>query len=298
MTAVPELSIIVVSYNTRDITLNCLRSILKSLTTSPLKYEIIVFDNHSSDDTVTAIKKEFDETEDIRIIKSQDNLGFAKGNNAAVKSSRGRYLLFLNSDIVVLDQAITDLFTYYKQTQASVHFLGGKLLNSDNTPQPSCGPFYSIPVIFAALFLRGDYWGLTRYSPEEPRKVDWVSGACLLTKKEYFESLGGFDEKIFMYMEEIDLLYRAHKKGYASYFYPQARFIHLGSSSSRGRTYPIIQVYTGFLYFYKKHYPQAIFFLRLMLKLKAVTAVFIGRTIRSPYLVNTYEKAYQIASMG
>ena len=178
----------------------------------------------------------------------------------------------------------------------NVHFAGGKLLNSDGSDQPSCGPFYSLPVVFGALFLRGDYWGLTRYSPNKMKEVDWVSGACILTKKACFEHVAGFDEGIFMYMDETDLLYRAKQLGYRVFFYPQAHFTHLGSSSSKGKTYPILQVYRGFVYFYRKHYsPFDMFLLKGMLKLKALAALFIGKIRHDPYLIQTYEKALSIA---
>jgi GT2 family glycosyltransferase len=152
--------------------------------------------------------------------------------------------------------------------------------------------------VFAALFLRGDYWGLTRSSPTTTTETDWVSGACIITKKKYYESLSGFDEKIFMYMDEIDLLYRAKKKGYRVFFYPEARFTHLGSASSGNRTYPILQVYRGFLYFYKKHHSAvAMFFLKGMLQLKSLIAIAIGKLTNNSYLVSTYEEATKLVSM-
>jgi GT2 family glycosyltransferase len=187
---------------------------------------------------------------------------------------------------------------FYKENKEKVNFCGGKLLNPDNSSQPSCGAFYSLPVVFAALFLKGDYWGLTRSSPNEIRQVDWVSGACILTEKELFLKAGGFDENIFMYMEEVDLLFRAKKMNMNTYFYPDAEFIHLGSASSGGKTFPIIQVYNGFLYFYKKHHSAfEIKVLRGMLQLKAAVSLFIGRLTGNTYLIRTYEKAYKIASM-
>lgn len=281
-----ELSIIVISYNTKKITQNCLESIETSLEQSSLSYEIILVDNASTDQSDKIISN-------FRLIRNSANLGFAKANNQGVKEAKGNYILFLNSDIVVLDNAIEKLLIFYKQNEITIQFLGGKLLNKDNSPQPSCGPFYSLPVVFGALFLKGDYWGLTRYSPDAVQEVDWVSGACILTKKEYFQSIGGFDQQIFMYMDEIDLLYRAKKKGCRVFFYPEAEFIHLGSASSGGRTYPILQVFRGFLYFYRKHHNTklSIFFLKTMLQLKSWIALVIGRLTRNSYLIKTYEEA-------
>jgi hypothetical protein len=287
-----ELSIIIVSYNTRQTTLNCLDSIVRSLTGAKISHEIVLVDNASTDGTVTAIKAL--ELENLTLIESKTNVGFGVGNNIGVKKAKGKYILLLNSDTLVLNNGIEKLFQYFK-AQKTFNFLGGKLLNKDMSDQPSAGPFYSLPVVFGALFLRGDYWALTRYSPSKVRKVDWVSGACILTTKETFNRLGGFDKNIFMYMEEIDLLYRAHKLGYKVGFYPEARFIHLGSVSSGGRTYPIIQVYNGFLYFYKKHRSKfELILLKFLLKLKALTALLIGRLTGNNYLIETYGKAYKM----
>jgi len=292
-----ELSIILLSYNTASLTKNCIESIIKE-TGEDIKYEIIVFDNASSDETSSVIKILAAKDDNIKFVQNKENLGFAKGNNHAVKFARGKYLLFLNTDTVVLDRAVTKLFKFYKDNENEIHFIGGKLLNKDLTDQPSCGPFYNLFVVFAALFLKGDYWGLTRSSPDNLIKTDWVSGACILTRKDIFLKVGGFDEKIFMYMEEIDLLYRANIQGYTTYFYPEARFIHFGSSSSEGRTYPIIQVYKGFIYFYQKHHSSLSFaILKGMLQLKASLALTVGRLTKNSYLVKTYEHAYKITQM-
>jgi GT2 family glycosyltransferase len=299
----PELSIIVISYNTKDITLDCLNSIIE-LIDNKLTYEIILVDNASTDQTIQIVKNSLNSLTrnlnvNIEYIENKENLGFAKANNQGVKEAKGKYILFLNSDIIVQDNAIDNLLEYYRQNENQTHFLGGKLFNKDMTPQPSCGPFYSLPVVFGALFLKGDYWGLTRYSPNQTKEVDWISGACILTKKEYFEKLNGFDENIFMYMDEIDLLYRAKKIGYRVYFYPESKFIHLGSASSGGKTYPILQVYKGFLYFYGKHYPKiSVFFLKFLLKLKAVVSLTIGKLTNNQYLVKTYEQANRLVEMG
>lgn len=297
--AKPELSIIIVSYNTKKITIDCINSIIKSTKNSPLNYEIIVIDNNSKDGTVQSIDKLCNNYSNIRIIVNNDNIGFAKANNLAVKQARGDCLLFLNSDIIVLNDAVNKLFKFYKQNENTIHFLGGKLFNKNMSSQPSAGPFYTLPIIFVSLFLKGDYWGLTRYSPDRLKKVDWISGACILTKKEYYEKLHGFDEGIFLYMEEIDLLYRARLKNYNTFFYPDAKFIHIGFASSGNKSSPIINVYRGFLYFYKKHFStQSLFFLKILLKLKARVAILIGKLTKSHYLLETYEKALKLVEMA
>jgi len=295
-----ELSIIIISYNTKKITEDCIKSIEISLRRSSLIYEIIFVDNASTDGSVEKIENGGLRMDNVKIIKNTRNVGFAKANNQAVHEANGDYLLLLNSDTVVLDNAIEKLLLFYRRNELTIHFLGGKLLNKDRTPQASCGPFYSLPVIFGALFLKGDYWGLTRYSPNTVKEVDWVSGACILTKKEYYIALDGFDENIFMYMDEIDLLYRAKQKGYRVFFHPEAEFIHLGSASSGERTYPILQVYRGFIYFYRKHHDskQSVFLLKFMLQLKGWIAIIIGKCTHNSYLIKTYEEALKLAQMA
>lgn len=295
------LSIIIISYNTKQITIDCIESIYRSLKKSDLdlsSLEILVVDNNSTDGSQAALRTLQKKYPMIRLIENKTNTGFGKANNQAVQKARGSYILFLNSDIIVLDNAIEDIFSYYKKHENTIHFLGGKLFNKDMTPQPSCGPFFSLPVVFGFLFLKGDHWGLTRFSPDKPCKTDWVSGACILTKKKYFQNLKGFDEDIFMYMEEVELLYRAKQHEYQTFFYDKACFIHLGSASSK-KSYPIIQAYQGFLYLYQKHYGKISFFiLKNMLQWKALISIGIGKIIKSHYLVTTYEKAYKMVTMA
>ncbi len=290
----PEISIIVVSFNTAIITKNMLDSLIESLKDTKITYEIIVVDNNSEDESVKIIKQIQKKCKKIRLIESKKNLGFGKANNLAVKKARSDYILFLNSDIVVLNNAIQKLLRFYKKNQEKIAFLGGKLLNKDLSIQPSVGRFFSPLVVFATLFLRGDYWGLTRYSPSKPEKVDWISGACILTTKNWLTRLKGFDEKIFMYMEEVDLLYRAHLINANTFFYPNAEFIHLGSISSRKKSYPIIQVFKGLKFFYQKYYSNFnLKILLFMLKLKALIGIFIGLLLNNDYLKETYAKAFK-----
>ena len=297
----PDLSIIVVSYNTRKTTHHCLESIYSSFQSyksqdAPL-FEIILIDNASTkDDSASYFSDYAKKHKNIVYIKNKVNVGFGPANNQGMKIAKGAYVLLLNSDTLILKDAIQKLFSFYQKTEKTKHFVGPKLLNQDMTPQASAAPFYSLPVIFGALFLRGDHWGLTRSSPKETKRVDWVSGAAIMARKEYFEKVGGFDEQVFMYMEEVDFFYRAKKMGMKTYFYPKVKIVHLGSASSNGKTYPIIQVYKGFLFFYKKHHSKvALFFLRFLLRLKAGLAWFLGFIINNSYLKKTYEEAFFVA---
>jgi GT2 family glycosyltransferase len=294
----PELSIIILSFNTKQITLNCLDSIYKETDPKKVPFEIIIIDNDSKDDSVKAIKLYQKTHPNLHLIENKANVGFGIANNQAVKVAKGEYLLLQNSDTVVLDRGIEKLYEFYRKNEAKMNFVGPKLYNKDMTLQPSVAPFFTPPVVFAFLFLRGDYWGLTRSSPNQIKRVGWIHGACFMTKKSIYEKVGGFDEKIFMYMEEVDLQYRAAQMGYTAWFYPDSHFIHLGSASSGGRTFPILQIYRGYLYFYKKHYGSfSLFLLKNMLQLKAYIALLIGKITHNQYLTNTYEQAIQLVKM-
>lgn len=299
-----DLSIIIPSYNTAKETCECIESVYKSLrvarretrvSNSKFTYEIIVFDNNSVDDTVQQIQEKLPE---VILIKNKENLGYGKGNNAAVRKASGETILFLNSDILVQDDAVGKLYSFFLEHEEKFQIVGARLLNRDLSLQPSAAPFFTLPVVFSALFLRGDYWGLTRYSPDGVRRVDWVSGACFMMKKKVFSELGGFDEKIFMYMEEVDLMYRAREKGYTVGFFPGAQFIHYGAfSTNKGevRIKPVANLFKGFLYFYGKHKSAGeLYMLKLMLLVKACAGMVVGQIARKPYLQKTYEEAYRL----
>ncbi|GIW63696.1 MAG: hypothetical protein KatS3mg091_498 [Patescibacteria group bacterium] len=300
----PDLSIIIISYNTAEITKNCLLSIKKSLKNSNLKAEIVVLDNNSQDGSVSTLKqlqKQFNSNLSLNLIFSKKNLGFSKGNNTAVKKAKADYLMFLNSDTIILNRAIEKLYNFYTNNENRFQFVGPKLFYANNQPQPSVGKFYNLWNVFLTFYLQGNKLGLTRQSPNRITYADWLHGACFMTKKSYFNKLKGFDEKIFMYMEEVDLFYRASQLGYKSGFYPYAKIIHLegaSSSSKNKRTFPILQLYQGLLYFYKKHnYSKfSILILKALLLIKAEVLYFIGKIINNQYLAETYGQAKNIVA--
>jgi len=291
-----DLSIIIVSYNTKLITAACLNSVLTSLRNSKIKFEIILVDNASTDGSSDYFSQFFEDEEKIKLIVNKTNIGFGPASNQAAKIAKGRYLLFLNSDTLVLNHSIEKLYLYYQKNEGKVGFVGGKLLNKDFTDQPSAAHFFTLPTVFAALFLKGDYWGITRFSPNIIKKVDWVSGAYFITKKEIFEKVGGFDEKIFMYMEEVDLMYRGKKMNYLTYFYPKSQIVHYGSlSSARKKGYPILKIYQGLIYFYKKHYSFCnLVCLKFLLGLKAYFVILVATIFNWQDTIDTYKKALKI----
>ena len=291
-----DLSIVIVSYNTKKITEDCINSINRSIANTKINYEIVLVDNASHDGSAEALEKIAQEkTSHLVYFQTGENLGFGRGTNFGVDKAKGKYILLLNSDTIILNRSIEKLYNFYIANEKTISFLGPKLLNQDLTSQQSVCRFFTLSVVFASLLLKGDYWGLTRFSPNKYCQVDWLSGACIITTKIIFDSLKGFDKDIFMYMEEVDLLYRARKRGLNTFFYPASQIIHLGSASSNGKTFPILQVYKGFIFFYKKHYSYiGLIFLYLILKVKAIIAYLIGRIKGDQYLIKTYEQAFKL----
>jgi len=285
-----DCSIVLISYNTAVILDDCLASIYRSLEKSNHTCEIIVIDNASTDNTVSLLKKKYKE---VVLIENKQNVGYGKANNQGIEKAKGTYIILLNSDTIVLNASLGKLLEYAKRTPKS--FIGPKLLNIDRSAQTSCGPFFTLPVVFAALFLFGDRIHLTRWSPNKIKRVDWVSGACIIGKKDAFVEVK-FDEQIFMYMDEIDFLYRAAKIGYKTWFFPTAQIVHIGAASSKkSKKFSIANIFRGMQFFYAKHYGAvATILLRWLLKSKAVIGYTIGILARNSEWKESYEEAFRM----
>jgi len=293
-----ELSIIVLSYNTRNLTLACLESIASQYKKEleEKKLEIIVVDNNSTDDSVASIKycvshlrQGFGGQASIRLIESKENVGFGSGCNVGAKESSGKYLLFLNSDTQVLDEGFLSMVGFMDKSK-NVAILGGKLENNDGSTQRSCGKFYNLFNLLLIL-LGFERLGFLRSSPSKIQKVDWVSGACMMVRHDVFEKLTGFDEKLFMYVEDMEICFRAKKLGFLTYFYPDLKLMHKSLGSSN-RTFAIINIYKGILHFYAKHksYPEYLT-AKILLIAKAEILILVGFLTFNPELRNRYRKA-------
>jgi hypothetical protein len=286
-----DLSIIIPSFNTKHLTARCLRSIIETLKHSKISYEIIVVDNASKDGTVAVLNRDFPQV--IKIL-NKENLGYGKANNQGLAISKGDYVLMLNSDIEALIGSLQSLLDFAREHPKS--FVGGKLYNEDGSPQPSCGPGFNPRNVFLMLFLQGDELAITRYSPDEVKHVSWVSGACLLGSRQSYYDVGLFDEGIFMYMDEIEFLARARKKGYSVWFTPDARFIHTGAASSGNTRAPVKNIFRGLMYFYQKHLPQYIGLLKVMLTVKGQIAIGVGKLLGKQDLVQIYEEGLALVN--
>ena len=227
-----ELSAVVVSYNTREMTLDCLRTLDAEL--RGLAAEIIVVDNASHDGSVAAIRAEFPQ---VRVIASEANLGFGAANNRAMQEARGRLFLLLNSDAFPRPGAIRGLVQYLEE-HPDTGAVGPRLLNADGTLQPSCFRFPTprqswvenlwITTLFPAHSWLGDY---RRWAHDSARQVEWIVGACMLVRREVVEQVGGFDEAFFLYAEETDWQRRIRDGGWEIAFTPTAEVTHLGGAS-------------------------------------------------------------------
>lgn len=224
------LSIIIVNWNNKDILGDCLNSIYHTHKVS--KYEIMVVDNHSEDSSVSLIKSKFS---DVILIENDENLGFTRANNQAIKIAGGKYILLLNNDTVVTNAHCFDRMVEYMRKNPQVGILGCKLLYPDGTLQ-SCGEsFPSAWGIFKSQILFTKTWkrfGKNKQGDDHFRKIDFVCGACLMTRKEILDKVGLLKEKYFMYGEDVEFCYRVHKAGYDIGVLTDESIIHLHSKST------------------------------------------------------------------
>lgn len=266
----PELSIIIVSYNTRELLRDCLLSLL-----GPGKpgrpFEVIVVDNASTDGTVEMLEKDFKK---VVLIKNRENAGFGRANNTGIKSARGDFLLLLNSDTVVKKGAVDRLLEFIK-SRPKAGIAGPKLLYGDGTVQPSVSTFPNLWREFLRMFrikkivprewvrkvaLEHGIFGPTvrsYFMAELPStiEVDAVNGACMMIRREAMDAAGGFDENYFMYVEDMDLCRTFRDKGWKIFYYPDAEIFHWVGKSSGGTFRDQSPLsYKSLFYYYRKHH--------------------------------------------
>jgi len=255
-----DLSIIIPSYNTKTIILDCLDSIIKH--TKDLNYEIIIVENGSKDGSLEAIASYSKTHKQVTLIDAKENLGFGRANNLGVASAKGEYLLFLNSDTIIFDDALkVSVENIRKHPKVGVYSC--RLLNADRSVQQSGGHFPTFFNVFAWQFFIDDLPLVGNLIPsfhpqksqyDKDQKMDWVTGAFMIIPKKIFEEVGGFDKNIFMYTEEMELSYRIEKLGYTALFQNKPAIIHLGGASS-GSVLALSSEVQNMIYFWKKHMP-------------------------------------------
>ncbi|OGK35875.1 hypothetical protein A3A93_02195 [Candidatus Roizmanbacteria bacterium RIFCSPLOWO2_01_FULL_38_12] len=274
----PKLSIIVLSYNTRDITKSCLQSAFKTLKKTPsLESEIIVVDNASSDgsqDILADFKKTVNTSHiNVQIIFNSKNSGFTRGNNQAARLAKGENLLFLNSDVIIDSINWQELLDHL-DSDGSIAALTVKVILENKSIDPAS--HRGFPTIWNSFCYYSKLEALTKSIPAineifggyhltyhdltKTHEIDSPSGAFYLVKKKLFEEVSGFDEDFFMYGEDLDLSFRLKEKGYKIVYYPKYSVLHLKYQSGLGtqdkKTHEMTKryFYDAMKIFYKKHY--------------------------------------------
>lgn len=292
-----DLAIVILNYNTKEITLECLQSIFTGKRKNSI--EVWVVDNGSKDGSSEAIKKEFPQ---VFLLRNKKNLGFAKGNNIALKKvyQKADAILFLNSDTRVKEKSLYRLIDF--ASQATFDLLSCKLLNPNGSFQPNAGdlPYFTsvltwltgLDDIFGKVFplpsfhqRRGQYY-------QDGKEVGWVSGTAMLIKRRVFEKIGFFDENIFMYGEDVDFCWRAKKAGFKIGWTDQAEIIHLGGASfDKPQLNQWTGEFRGLFYLYQKYYgllPSLL--LRVLVVPFVLLRVFVFSVIGKSNYALTYLK--------
>lgn len=252
-----DLSIIIVSYNTKDLTMKCLESIYNRQW--KVNFEVILVDNASSDGTVSSISKKYKK---VTVVESGSNLGFAGGNNLGLAKSLGRWCLLLNSDTEVADGSIDALIEDADSGRSGI--LSAKLLNKDGSFQANGGQLPGLWSNFVWICGLDDIlprvFGKFSYQMrklEDFRRVGvgWVSATAMLISGKVLEEVGLLDDKIFMYGEDVDYCMRARKEGFNIGWCEKAEIVHLGGGSSKNpKMLQLKGEIVGLYYIYRKHF--------------------------------------------
>ncbi|WP_281890057.1 glycosyltransferase family 2 protein [Paenibacillus sp. YYML68] len=255
------LSIIIVNYNTCDLTIACLQSVLRSRTWS--EYELIVVDNNSVDSSVEQIRMKCPQ---LTLIANDQNLGFAKANNQAMRIAKGRYILLLNSDTVVQPDTLQTMLDFM-EANPTVGAAGCKVVLPDGSldkacrrgfPTPSASFYYAFGI--SKLFpnsARFNQYQLTHLDPDKDYPVDCLVGAFMMVRREVIDQVGMLDEDFFMYGEDIDWCYRIKEAGWGIHYYPYTQITHYKGASSRRKPFKIIYEFHRAMYlFHRKHFSK------------------------------------------
>ncbi|HVP57342.1 MAG TPA: glycosyltransferase [bacterium] len=228
-TRVPEVSVIIVSYDTKQFIGTCLRAL--AARTGDVTCEVIVLDNASRDGSAAMIEQEFPW---VVLVKNPTNLGYAKAVNKGIRLAKGRYFLVLNPDVEVGDRSVASMVAFMERNR-DVGIAGAKLLYPDGTLQMSCRTFYTLPIVLLRRTPVGKLFPDARIVREHlmldwdhnsEREVDWVLGACMMVRRSAYESVGGMDERFFLYLEDVDWCYRMNKHGWRVAYVPSAVMKH------------------------------------------------------------------------
>jgi len=250
-----DISVIIVNWNTRELLAQCLQSLQDTVESG---FDVWVVDNGSTDGSVAMVRERFPHA---HVIANPENVGFVRANNQALPLCQGRYVLLLNSDTQALPGSL-DRMVQFLDEHLRAGIAGVRLLNPDGTFQASYTPFPTLWREF--LILSGLGRALVRptfpsYGPEVEKGsqmiAGYMEGACLMARREAVDQVGGLDERIFMYAEEVDWCYRFCQAGWQVWYLPQAPIVHYGGQSSKQRQGRMeAELYRSRVYFFHKHH--------------------------------------------
>jgi len=248
-----EISIIIVNWNTKTLLADCIESVY----TSPPEgeFDIWVVDNSSIDDSSDMVRERFPE---VNLIDNEENIGFARANNQALRKCKGKYVLLLNPDTVVKTGAIAEMADFLDHTPEA-GMAGAQLINPDGSLQTSAFPLPTLFREFWRMFHLDYLINVANYPMEEwrldsAREVDTLLGACMLIRREALDQFGLFDADYFIYSEEVDLCARLKESGWHLYWVPDAVVVHYGAQSTQQVAEEMfIRLYEGKIIYFRKH---------------------------------------------
>lgn len=283
-----DVSIGIVSYNTKDLLARCLESIF--LKTEGVRFEVVVVDNCSTDGTLVMLKEYFPQ---VRLIGNNENRGYSKAVNQAYMVSKGDYFFIVNPDTEFVNNVAFELVKFF-QSHPTAGVVGPKIIYPDGRLHRSCRRFITLPIAILDVFQLGLYFPnnliTRRYNYENWdhnsfREVDWLTGAAFMTSKAIFRKVDMFDERFFIYSEDMDYCFKVQKTGYTVFFNPCAIIIH--HHAQGGTQYTTVRQidYYKSLYFYiEKHLSKvAAFTFRISTIIWALVYLVI-RLCKSPFL--------------
>ncbi len=251
----PALSIILVNYNDRAHLRACLSSLAPALGDG--QPEIIVVDNHSTDGSPEMVESSFPR---VRLVREEENLGYARANNIGIRAGRGDFLLFLNTDTVAPEGSLAALLSAL-ESQPDAGAIGPALRRRSGY-QVSFGKEVNFFAELWQKFVRNPYFKIALRFSRRVRETGWLSGACLLARRRAVEEAGLFDERFFLYFEDIDLCRRMRKMGFKLWFDPRVEVFHEGGAvTSRLKWRSRLEYRRSQLYYYRKHASRASLFL-------------------------------------
>ena len=257
-----KLSVVIVSYNVRDYLENCLQSVSRAL--EGIEGEVFVVDNHSDDDSVEAVRSQYPW---VRLIENQENMGFSRANNIAIREARGEYVLLLNPDTIVEEATLREVLRFMEE-HPKAGGAGVMMHNADGSLAPESRRALPTPWVSCLKMLGFTKRYYMSHLPwDQPSRIEVISGAFCFLRKKALDEVGLLDEDFFMYGEDIDLSYRLMKGGWENWYLPYP-ITHFKGKSTQKSDYRYVHIfYNAMLIFFRKHYSHLSLFYALPVKM-------------------------------